>query len=199
MILEARVTEVDMTKKTVVIASKERIDLFSAAKADFLTESAREYYLVLPRPFFEAECNLYWYQAAARAHGLIFRHPFRAKALDHFIIGLPKHDIHKQEIRSFAATLMPRELAYGSKTAQSVPIREWLRGPLQGFLRDNLSAERVKAQGLFDQKVIEHLMVEHARGVAHHGWGLWAILSVMRWQELFLGANRSGVHNASGL
>jgi asparagine synthase (glutamine-hydrolysing) len=182
-------------KEFAAAASKERVDLFSAAKADFLTESAREYMLVFPRPFFEAECNLYWYHATARAHGLIFRHPFRAKALDHFIIGLPKHDIHKQEVRCFAATLMPRELAYAPTIPQSVPIREWLRGPLQEFLRDNLSAERIKAQGLFDEKVIQHLIAEHARGVAHHGWGLWAILTVMRWQEFFLGAHRSDVQN----
>jgi asparagine synthase (glutamine-hydrolysing) len=90
---------------------------------------------------------------------------------------------------------MPRELAYTPKIPQSVPIREWLRGPLQEFLRDNLSAEHIKAQGLFDEKVIQHLIVAHARGVVHHAWGLWAILTVMRWEELFLGAYRSDVQN----
>jgi asparagine synthase (glutamine-hydrolysing) len=170
--------------------------LLSTAKSDFLNISSRERVLLLLERFFDAECIHHWYHAAARAHGLIFRHPFRDNALDRFVIRLPKHDIDKQEIRRFAVTLMPRELAYTPKIAQSVPIREWLRGPLQEFLRDNLSAESIKAQGLFDEKVVQHLIAEHVRGVAHHGWGLWAILTVMRWQELFLlGAHRSDVQN----
>jgi asparagine synthase (glutamine-hydrolysing) len=168
-------------------ACRARNALFCAAKADCLTESPRNRMRLLTERFFEAECNLYWYQAAGRAHGLIFRHPFRANALDYFVLELPEHDMNKQEIRRFAARLMPNEMAYTAKLPQSVPLMEWLRGPLVEFLRDTLSAERLKAHGLFDHKAVQRLIDLNTSGRAHLVWGLWAILTVQVWERVFLG------------
>jgi asparagine synthase (glutamine-hydrolysing) len=161
--------------------------LFRAATADCLAESPRNRMRLLTERFFEAECNLYWYQAAGRAHGLIFRHPFRANALDCFVLGLPEHDMNKKEIRQFAARLMPNEMAYTAKVPQSVPLMEWLRGPLVEFLRDTLSAERLKAHGLFDHKAVQRLIDLNTSGRAHLVWGLWGILTVLVWERVFLG------------
>ncbi|MDQ3837848.1 MAG: asparagine synthase-related protein [Thermoproteota archaeon] len=117
----------------------------------------------------------------------MFRHPFRANALDYFVLELPEHDMNKQEIRRFAARLMPNEMAYTAKLPQSVPLMEWLRGPLVEFLRDTLSAERLKAHGLFDHKAVQRLIDLNTSGRVHLVWGLWAILTVQVWERVFLG------------
>lgn len=172
-------------------ACRARNALFCAAEADCPTESHRNRMRLLTERFFEAECNLYWYQAAGRAHGLIFRHPLRANVLDHLLLRLPKHDMNKEEIRRFAATLMPTEMAYAPKLPQSIPLMEWLRGPLAEFLRDTLSAERLRTHVLFDHKMVQHLIDLHVRGRVHVVWGLWAILTVLVWEQLFLGRKES--------
>lgn len=43
-----------------------------------------------------------------------------------------------------------------------------------------------EANGLFNAKVVQRLLKEHLRGDFDHEWKLWAILSVVAWDEFFL-------------
>ena len=97
---------------------------------------------------------------------------------------LRRRSQNKAEIRQLAATLMPRGLAYAPKVPQTVPIGHWFRGPLKDFLKEQLSSPRIKDSGLFNSTVVQRLLKEHINRENGHEWKLWAILTVLVWQDL---------------
>lgn len=168
-------------------ATEATLDLFTTAIADFRHQDRRNQISLLHQQTFGAECMLHWLQSCAQAHRLSVRCPYFDEDLFDFAMGLQRMNLNKDEVRSFAASLMPREMAYTPKIAQTVPIREWFRGPLQGFLRDQLSDQRLQRHGVFDRRRVLGLIDEHMSGKANHEWRLWTILTVTVWQDMISG------------
>jgi len=68
-------------------------------------------------------------------------------------------------------------------TGFSVPIDAWLRGPLRGYAGDLLEPGRLRAQGLFDAKIVSGVLHAHLRGVRNAGHWLWNVLMVQAWLD----------------
>jgi hypothetical protein len=136
--------------------------------------------------FRAAEGSLHWTQRWCRVHGLALHFPFSDDDLCDFELQLPRDSIstEKEDLRRLAEQFMPRDMAWWPKLPQTVPISRWFRGPLQSFLRDRLSPALIARSGLFDNKVVQQAIDAHVRGRADHGWKLWALLTVVAWQEL---------------
>jgi asparagine synthase (glutamine-hydrolysing) len=149
-------------------------------------ESHRDQIALLTQRYFIAECNLYWYGRWGSAWKLRTRHPYYDNDLQEFVMRLPRPDRDKPEMRRLADQLMPAPLARAAKIAQTVPIRDWFRGPLLGLLRARLGRAELAAGGIFDPEAVHRLIDEHAAGVASHEWLLWSILSTTVWQDTVL-------------
>ncbi|HLZ03222.1 MAG TPA: asparagine synthase (glutamine-hydrolyzing) [Bradyrhizobium sp.] len=125
---------------------------------------------------------------AAMAVGLETRVPFLDKDVAEFAARIPPHmkvraGRGKWLVRQVLHRHVPVELVERPKTGFSIPIDDWLRGPLQAWMSDLLSPTRLKSQGLFNADVVGRMVDEHVKGRCNHGYWLWNVLMAQAWHD----------------
>jgi asparagine synthase (glutamine-hydrolysing) len=125
---------------------------------------------------------------AAMATSLEGRVPFLDYRLVEFAWRLPiDFKIHqgqgKRILRSILARYVPRHLFERPKMGFSVPMHQWLRGPLRPWVEELLDPTRLRQECIFDPAPIRQAWVEHLSG--KHNWAmkLWGILMFQTWQQ----------------
>jgi len=138
---------------------------------------------------------------ASMAHSLEARVPFLDPAVTSFAFGLPAH--HKVRglskkvlLRKAVAPLVPREIVHGRKRGFSIPAAAWLRGELEPFARETLSAETLRRQGFFHPETVSRLVGEHAAGLEDRSRQLWGLLSFTLWYERHVEQEPPRLHSA---
>jgi asparagine synthase (glutamine-hydrolysing) len=79
--------------------------------------------------------------------------------------------------QAFAPMLPPATVRRG-KEGFSMPMKNWLRGPLQPLMRELLSASRLRDRGWFRPRTVERLVDEHVRGRRNHAHRLWCLMAL---------------------
>ena len=79
--------------------------------------------------------------------------------------------------RAFRDLLPPAILRRG-KEGFSIPMKNWLRGPLQPMLHELLGSDRVRDRGWFGPTDVARLVDEHVRGRANHAHRLWCLMAL---------------------
>jgi asparagine synthase (glutamine-hydrolysing) len=128
---------------------------------------------------------------ASMAVGLELRAPLLDHRLMEYTSRLPDHlkyrnGAGKYLLKKLLARYMPDALFERPKMGFGIPIAEWFRGELKPMLSDYLSSERLKAEGLFDARVVEEKISEHLSGKVNHHYRLWALLMWEMWRERWL-------------
>lgn len=82
---------------------------------------------------------------------------------------------------------VPREMVERPKTGFSIPLDDWLRGPLKGWAADLLAPQRLRRQGLFDVSRVSAVFHEHMRG-RNRGYWLWNVLMAQAWHDRWVKA-----------
>jgi asparagine synthase (glutamine-hydrolysing) len=77
--------------------------------------------------------------------------------------------------------IVPSSLIQGPKKGFSVPLAEWLRGPLKGWADDLLSEDSVMKAGILDPKKVQSIWQEHLIGKKNLHHILWGILMFQAW------------------
>jgi asparagine synthase (glutamine-hydrolysing) len=167
-------------------------ELISTIRQEVAEESDYDQSIFLRQRLFIAECNLFWNNAWARARGLAVRHPYYDNDLQEFVMRLQWKSRNKDELRRYAATVLPREKAYAPKVYHTIPLEHWFRNSLCDFLHQHLSSERLDRQGLFRPSAIRQLIDEHTAGKANHTWRLLGALTVTVWIDAVLKGNALG-------
>ena len=83
------------------------------------------------------------------------------------------------------APYLPEEILHRPKQGFSIPIKNWLKGPMREFLMDTLNARSVAEEGIFRWETVERLIREHVSGEANHSHRLWGLLVFRLWKEHF--------------
>ena len=96
--------------------------------------------------------------------------------------------VGKQPLRDLLFRHVPRELIDRPKRGFSVPLAEWLRGPLRPWAEALLAQSSVREHGLLDATRIRALWQQHLNGIADHSALLWSMLSLLA----FINAETSG-------
>jgi asparagine synthase (glutamine-hydrolysing) len=78
---------------------------------------------------------------------------------------------------------VPASLVDRPKTGFSIPLDDWLRGPLKSWAGDLLSSDRLRRQGLFNVKRVEQRFGEHTSGRGNYGYWLWNVLMAGAWHD----------------
>ena len=78
---------------------------------------------------------------------------------------------------------MPREIAHGRKRGFSIPAARWLRGELEPFARETLSAATLGRQGFFEPAAVARLLDEHIAGREDRSRRIWGLLAFTLWYE----------------
>jgi len=125
---------------------------------------------------------------AAMAVGLETRVPFLDKDVVEFAARIPPHmkvrdGRGKWLVRQVLYQHVPANLVDRPKTGFSIPIDEWLRGPLKSWTSDLLSPDRLHRQGLLNRSRVEQKLAEHMLGQRNHGYWLWSVLMFQSWHD----------------
>ena len=124
-------------------------------------------------------------------HSLEVRVPFLDHKLAEFVATIPsnlklKGWEKKHVLIESLKGILPESILRRRKQGFSIPLDQWLRGPLRDLLRSHLSASKLKRIGLFNVRTIENLLEEHDRGLRNHETQLWALLTFVVWHDLYI-------------
>jgi asparagine synthase (glutamine-hydrolysing) len=125
---------------------------------------------------------------ASMAHSLEARVPYLDAAVAAFALALPRrHRVNglrkKVLLRKAVTPLVPDRIVRGKKRGFSIPAAAWLRGELEPFARDTLSAETLHRQGFFSAEAVRSLIDRHVAGDEDLSRQLWGLLAFTLWHE----------------
>jgi asparagine synthase (glutamine-hydrolysing) len=86
-------------------------------------------------------------------------------------------------VRQLLYRHVPPALVDRPKTGFSIPMDDWLRGPLRSWANDLLAPVRLRRQGLFNDKRVAQMLGEHMSGHRNHGYWLWNVLMAQAWRD----------------
>ncbi|MSR62328.1 MAG: asparagine synthase (glutamine-hydrolyzing) [Planctomycetes bacterium] len=92
----------------------------------------------------------------------------------------------KQLLRRLLARYVPLALFERPKQGFSIPISQWLRGPLRGWAEELLDERRLAREGVLDPTLVRAHWREHRDGRADWGYLLWDVLQFQAWKERWL-------------
>jgi asparagine synthase (glutamine-hydrolysing) len=125
---------------------------------------------------------------ASMAHSLEARVPFLDPVVTNLALALPtRHRVRglrkKVLLRKAVAPLVPERIVRGKKRGFSIPAAAWLRGELEPFARETLSAETLRRQGFFRPEAVAALVDRHVAGKEDLSRQLWGLLAFTLWHE----------------
>jgi asparagine synthase (glutamine-hydrolysing) len=86
-------------------------------------------------------------------------------------------------LRQLLYRYVPRDLIERPKAGFSVPIGEWLRGPLREWAEALLDETRLRREACFDPQPVRQAWLEHQHGIRNWQHRLWAILMFQTWLD----------------
>ncbi|MGH7380726.1 MAG: asparagine synthase (glutamine-hydrolyzing) [Candidatus Methylomirabilales bacterium] len=92
----------------------------------------------------------------------------------------------KYLLKEAVGDLLPKELLQARKRGFVIPTAGWLRGKLRPLADRLLSAERLKAQGIFQPDFYPRYVVPHLEGRADYHAEIWTALMFQLWHLLFI-------------
>ena len=124
-------------------------------------------------------------------HSLEVRVPFLDHKFVEFVATIPsKYKLNgydkKYILIQALKGIVPNAILHRRKQGFSIPLANWLRGPLRGLVRAYLSASALKEVGFFNPKVVEKLLEEHERLSRNHETRIWVLLTFMMWHRMYM-------------
>lgn len=79
--------------------------------------------------------------------------------------------------------ILPDRILNRPKKGFGIPVADWFRGPVREQLREALSPDRLKQDGLFDPAEVGRLVEDHLAGRHDHRKQLWTLFAFQLWHE----------------
>ncbi len=86
-------------------------------------------------------------------------------------------------LRRLIEKYLPAQLMARPKTGFSLPLGEWLRGPLRGYAEDLLQAGPMRSQGYLNVDKVQACWTEHLSGHRDRSAQLWCVLMFQAWLQ----------------
>jgi asparagine synthase (glutamine-hydrolysing) len=125
---------------------------------------------------------------ASMATSLEIRAPFLDVELADFLGRVPprlklRRFDTKHLLKRAMRGVLPPGIADRPKKGFGIPIAAWFKGELLAHLQEELSAERVRRQGLFDAPTVGRLVSEHVSGRRDNRKQLWTLFVFQLWHR----------------
>ena len=171
-----------------VIGGQTRPTLISSPEQWPQTDSFEHWMMAMDAGQYMTDDILVKVDRAAMANSLETRVPL----LDHRVVELAwqipqymkiRDGVGKWILREVLYRHVPREMIERPKKGFSVPLGQWLRGPLREWAEALLSEQRLVQEGYFIPRVVRRVWSEHLHGRRDHARKLWSILMFQAWLE----------------
>lgn len=116
----------------------------------------------------------------------------RVPLIDHNVVALSwrlpasakiRDGVTKWILREVLYRRVPKELIERPKVGFTVPLVDWLRGPLRAWAEDLLSPDRLGATGLLDVRRVRDQWRAFADGRGELALRMWTVLMFEAWRE----------------
>ena len=116
----------------------------------------------------------------------------RAPFLDHRIVEFAWRIPHalkisgavgKVVLRQLLGRLVPAELIRPDKRGFTVPVGDWVKGPLREWAESLLDERRLKTEGYLDSARVRRMWAQHLDGAHDFRHGIWDLLMFQAWLE----------------
>jgi asparagine synthase (glutamine-hydrolysing) len=92
----------------------------------------------------------------------------------------------KQILRRVLYRRVPEELVERPKMGFSVPLAQWLRGPLRQWSEDLLSEDALRRDEILQVEPIRRSWKSFLDGRGENALGLWSVLVFQAWRQRWL-------------
>ncbi len=125
------------------------------------------------------------------AHSIEGRFPYMDRLLLEFMQTIPPHlrikGLRRRHMQKQAMKrLMPKAIQNRGNFGLEMPHSTWFAHELRDFAESWLTRDRIAALGFVDPDVALRLWDEHLSRKVDHGRGLWSLLNLVVWHELFV-------------
>jgi asparagine synthase (glutamine-hydrolysing) len=129
---------------------------------------------------------------ASMAHALEVRVPLLDHQFVEWVSGLPsstklRNGEGKHIFKKALEPYLSEDVLYRKKMGFSIPLAEWLRGPLADQVKRATSSPLLLDTGIFNQHYLKRMVDEHLARLKDHGVALWQVLMF----EAFLRKNQA--------
>jgi asparagine synthase (glutamine-hydrolysing) len=126
-------------------------------------------------------------------HSLEVRVPFLDHKVVEFAASIPAEYKLNGMTKKYALIkalegTVPRGILTRRKQGFSIPLTDWLRGPLRELMLTSLSSSTLQRNSLFNTVEVDKLIREHQQGIKNHENRIWSLLIFAVWHRLYLGS-----------
>jgi len=80
---------------------------------------------------------------------------------------------------------VPKNLIDRPKMGFSVPISDWLKGPLKDWATDLINSKNASETDILNKKIIQEIWSQHMKGTHDHSHKIWAVCMFLAWLERY--------------
>lgn len=174
--------------ENIVIGAKEPVTLLTSSSSWPESVDFQSWMMAMDAQCYMVDDILVKVDRASMANSLETRVPF----LDHRVVELAwripqamkiREGKGKWILRQVLYRHVPEEMIERPKKGFSIPLGEWLRGPLREWAETLLSEERIVKDGYFNVFPIREVWRRHLSGANDYSTKLWSILMFQAWLE----------------
>jgi asparagine synthase (glutamine-hydrolysing) len=86
-------------------------------------------------------------------------------------------------LKKAAEAWLPKDVLYRRKRGLSVPVASWINHGLRAEVDRLLAPEKLRREGLVNERYVGELLSAHREGRANNGKALWAMVMLEYWLE----------------
>ena len=150
------------------------------------TDSFEHWMMAIDAGQYMADDILVKVDRAAMANSLETRVPLLDHRVFEFAWQLPQHmkirnGTGKWALREVLYRHVPKTMIERPKKGFSIPLAQWLRGPLRQWAEELLAESRLEAEGYLNVRAVRKAWQQHCSGKADNALKLWSILMFQAW------------------
>ena len=127
---------------------------------------------------------------ASMSTSLEARMPFMDRDLVEFAFEMNidhkmKNNETKFILKDILKDYLPFELFNRPKKGFSIPVDDWIRGPLKNWSLSYLNSKYIREEDCFNIDILDKIVDEHFAYKKNHGQKLWNLIILAQWREYY--------------